>query len=75
MGPHITPPIRLKGRRKLYRFEQRGGDKYSLMQDLLAKRREYEAKGTDWANLGAREIQDEINALASGKVGGFSPAR
>ena len=56
---------------KLYRFEQRGGDKYSLMQDLLAKRREYEAKGTDWANLGAREIQDEINALASGKVGGF----
>ena len=55
----------------LYRFEQRGGDKYSLMQDLLAKRREYEAKGTDWANLGAREIQDEINALASGKVGGF----
>lgn len=55
----------------LARFQERGGDKYSLLQDLLAKRRDYEARGTDWAASAAKQTQDEINAIVNGQVGKF----
>jgi hypothetical protein len=63
MGDYADPAARAA--RKLAEFTARGGDRFSLGQNLLEQRRALDAKNTEFSGLQAQAIQDEITALFS----------